>query len=479
MRTNKLVWAGVGVLMVAAVAVVINKSNSPTTGSTDSQFVQPDTRTQVAPPAVDGDTVTETLYQVQARYEAQQEENRELVRRNQEIEERIAQLENRTGSGRGDNRMDTFVQRLEQMSGNVENLSSQFTSKLDQLQTTRAHGYDFDEGDLGWGSEPGSASRQRDRSSGERPARLHRPQGYVSIRPLTSAVPDDLRTQSETETRTSERSVSLSPQPAVSRQSQDKDLTPVATIPARSTLGDATAMTALIGIVPVEGKLSDPFPVKIIVGNENLATNGLNIPGLQGIVFEGVARGNWNLGCVSIDVTGGTYTFQDGRIQHLVASTSGNQRTSVGNPMTEGSSSQNAIGYVSNPMGVPCIAGKRVTDAHRQLATMGIFGMASNYYDARSRSEMTNTLTPEGRGISAVTGSPSAFARNAMISDGMRTVEEFYKQRNRDTFDAIVAMPGEKVVIHISQDLPIDYDANARKLTYGQPAGGSYAIDLD
>src|SRR5690625_7062929 len=36
--------------------------------------------------------------------------------------------------------------------------------------------------------------------------------------------------------------------------------TPLATIPARSTLFDATAMTALIGRVPIPGQVVDPFP---------------------------------------------------------------------------------------------------------------------------------------------------------------------------------------------------------------------------
>src|SRR5690606_3898091 len=79
--------------------------------------------------------------------------------------------------------------------------------------------------------------------------------------------------------------------------------TPYYTIPARATGFDAVALTALIGRVPVSGSVVDPFPVKLVLGQDNLAANGHHIPGLDGIILDGIAQGDWTLGCVSVKLT--------------------------------------------------------------------------------------------------------------------------------------------------------------------------------
>src|SRR5690606_11268554 len=79
--------------------------------------------------------------------------------------------------------------------------------------------------------------------------------------------------------------------------------TPNYTIPARATGFDAVALTALIGRVPVSGSVVDPFPVKLVLGQDNLAANGHHIPGLDGIILDGIAQGDWTLGCVSVKLT--------------------------------------------------------------------------------------------------------------------------------------------------------------------------------
>ena len=47
-------------------------------------------------------------------------------------------------------------------------------------------------------------------------------------------------------------------------------------------------MTAMIGRVPVGGRVGDRFPVKVILGDDTLSANGHRIPGLKGIVFSGL-----------------------------------------------------------------------------------------------------------------------------------------------------------------------------------------------
>jgi integrating conjugative element protein (TIGR03752 family) len=465
MRTNKLVWAGLGVLTVLAVVVVVNKGNEPETLKAAERSDAP---TRVTVKTVEGDTVVETLTQVQARYEAQLEENKKLREKNTEIEKRISNLEYSTGNTKGDNRIDNVMSKLENLGGSLQSLTSQVQTQADQLGIAKSNGYSFSDEDLGWGPGDTGYSTRAGTKSGKAGSAVAQPRlpGYVSIKPLSSTAPEALVAPTDLPKS------ALSRAPAIPAET----VTPHYTIPARSTLLDNVAMTALIGIVPIDGRLKDPFPVKIIVGNENLATNGLKIPGLKGAIFEGIAAGNWNLSCISVSITGGTFTFSDGRVQHLKASSQAD-RTGISalSPITEGDS-RNAIGYISDQNGVPCVYGVRVTDAHKQLATVGVLGLTANYYDARSEAEITRTSNAEGSGTARLTGDAMKYAVNKSLGRSLDDASNFYMQRNRDTFDAIVAPPGLKLTIHITSDLYVDYHSNARKIAYSpNDRGGQHA----
>src|SRR3546814_15804963 len=65
-----------------------------------------------------------------------------------------------------------------------------------------------------------------------------------------------------------------------------KSAKPVYTVPTNSTLMGSVAMTALIGRVPIDGTVNDPYPYKILVGPDNLTANGIDIPDVAGAVFR-------------------------------------------------------------------------------------------------------------------------------------------------------------------------------------------------
>jgi integrating conjugative element protein (TIGR03752 family) len=63
---------------------------------------------------------------------------------------------------------------------------------------------------------------------------------------------------------------------------------PVYTVPRNATLIGSTAMTALVGRVPVQGQVRDPMPFKVITGADNLAANGLRCRACR--AWSGAAR---------------------------------------------------------------------------------------------------------------------------------------------------------------------------------------------
>src|SRR5690606_26009822 len=124
-----------------------------------------------------------------------------------------------------------------------------------------------------------------------------------------------------------------------------------------------------------------PFPAKFTVGDNNLAATRLKMPGPRGIGRVGIAAGIWNLWWSSGHLTAATFTFQDGRIQHLTPESAQSQKhqTASLSPIT-GESFQNAIGYVSDTKGVPCISGEQRTDAPKQIATFSLLGAAAAWF---------------------------------------------------------------------------------------------------
>lgn len=487
MSTNKLVWVIVVILCVAVGAAIINSKNEPK--PTPIQTAAPKPTSAVSE---DGDTVSETIKEVSARYTAQVDENQRLKKNQEELDRRLALLEGKPPSSTTTTNVteDPLFKQLTSELGKMKedfNVLSENMLKDGKEKAAQKNGYEVTEDDLGWGETDGKSSNKKGVVEGPRSL-----PGYVTIRPMT-------RTQLlgfDPKLAESMLKEKMSSGVAGASQTASKygvtntlkktggkiapDITPHYTIPARGTIFKAVAMTALIGTVPLGGKVSDPFPAKFIVGEENLATNGLRIPGLKGIVFEGIVRGNWNLSCAAVSLTAATYTFADGRIQHMrydqQQGGGGSKSGKSTSPFAESEGSA-SIGYVTNPQGVPCIPGRRVTDAHKQLFTMGLLGTAKSYFDAKAAAETTTTDNPLGGGSTSVTGDKSAFITNQTYSDSMETVMDFYSKRMRDTFDVIYVDPSAMVSLNITQDLYIDYHSDARKLAYATGGNNVNALD--
>jgi integrating conjugative element protein (TIGR03752 family) len=119
-----------------------------------------------------------------------------------------------------------------------------------------------------------------------------------------------------------------------------KTAKPVYTVPTNSTLMGSVAMTALIGRVPIDGTVNDPYPFKVLVGPDNLTANGIDIPDVAGAVFSGTASGDWTLSCVRGQVRSITFVFNDGTIRTIPEDREGNQQN---NQQRDG------LGWISDP----------------------------------------------------------------------------------------------------------------------------------
>ncbi|EIF42862.1 hypothetical protein DOK_11796 [gamma proteobacterium BDW918] len=242
--------------------------------------------------------------------------------------------------------------------------------------------------------------------------------------------------------------------PGKKEQTKEERMVRAYTIPSNATLLGSVSMTAMLGRIPIGGRVQDPYPFKLIVGEENLSSNGIKIPNVTGIKMSGIAKGDWTLSCTSGEIYSMTFTFRDGTIQTI---------PEPGTKATE------ALAWFSDVNGIPCITGKRITNAVSYLGSRIGLAAASSYAKARADGELTNTTSTGVGGTSSsstLTGDPMVYAKNTAIGDGIDEVSDWLDDRQANSFDAIYVPPGTPLAIHVTTELKIDYDPEGRKVNH-------------
>ena len=238
---------------------------------------------------------------------------------------------------------------------------------------------------------------------------------------------------------------------------------PVYTIPPNAILFDAVALTALVGRVPVGGQVTDPLPVKVLAGNDNLAASGHVIPGLSGMMFSGTAVGDWTLRCVSVRLHDATFIFADGTVRYMTAG---------GLP---GSEAGTTLGWLSNEQGMPCIPGQLLSTAGWEAAQRVLLSAARGYAGARGESEITEIISSQSDILRSLTGNAQDYASNSAVESALAELENFAAERDSGGFDAVYVPPGSRVAVHITQQLEINYAPGGRKIEHAATAAAPIA----
>ena len=93
---------------------------------------------------------------------------------------------------------------------------------------------------------------------------------------------------------------------------------PALTIPATSVV-ESTALTSLVGRLPIDGQIESPLRFKLISKAANFTSRNRSVPALSGVIWSGVAYGDLTLSCVRGTLDTITYVFNDGTIHILSA----------------------------------------------------------------------------------------------------------------------------------------------------------------
>ncbi|HAT4455358.1 TPA: TIGR03752 family integrating conjugative element protein [Legionella pneumophila] len=252
-------------------------------------------------------------------------------------------------------------------------------------------------------------------------------------------------------------------------KNEDKKSIPYYTIPAGSDLGRTTLLSALIGEVPVEGKLMQPlFPFSAIINRGDLmSANGIPLPtNISGMKVNGYAIGVGsfldNISCVRAYVTSALFVFDDG---HFVT---------VGKEQMTGTAemvNNESLGYLTTAFGNPCIKGQYFTNAPRVLTALMASDGIKGFGNALSQWQMTYTANANGA-TGTPTGSMGNYALGGALSQGTVKAADWLEKRIQGSFDMVfvpasIGYRPTQLSFHVTQTINLDKETNGRVLDYG------------
>ena len=250
---------------------------------------------------------------------------------------------------------------------------------------------------------------------------------------------------------------------------------PVYTVPSNSTLMGSIAMTALIGRVPIDGTVNDPYPFKVLIGPDNLTANGIDIPDVAGAVVSGTASGDWTLSCVRGQIRSVTFVFQDGTIRTVPEN---GARSQGGNSSAGGSATQGGLGWISDPYGIPCVSGERRSNAQQYLGSQALITAAGAGAASLIKSDNGSVaVVSNSNGSLGTVGISGNEAMGRILAGGVRDMADWVNKLYGQAFAAIYVQPGARVAVHLEHPLDIDYDAKGRRVNHR--LGDTHASDLD
>jgi integrating conjugative element protein (TIGR03752 family) len=255
---------------------------------------------------------------------------------------------------------------------------------------------------------------------------------------------------------------------------------PVYTVPANSTLMGSTAMTALIGRVPVDGTVNDPYPFKVLIGTDNLTANGIDIPDVAGAVVSGTASGDWTLSCVRGQIRSVTFVFNDGTIRTVPEQGGRDQSSSGQGSSSHGSNgtTEGGLGWISDPYGIPCVSGELHSNAQQYLGSQALITAAGAGAASLIQSDNGSVaVVANGNGSLGTVGISGNEAMGRILAGGVRDMADWVNKLYGQAFAAVYVQPGAKVAVHLEQPLNIDHDAKGRRVNHR--IGGTHASDLD
>lgn len=242
----------------------------------------------------------------------------------------------------------------------------------------------------------------------------------------------------------------------MSKAGLESSVEPMFTLPNGSVITNSMSVTAMVGRIPVNGQITDPWRFKISTGASIVMPNDHELQGLEKMIIQGDAVGDLNLSCVTGRIDTMTFIFNDGRI---VTKKTQMQSGKAARP-------DQYLGYISDKYANPCIPGKLITNAPQAITQMGLLGVAAGMADGIAEAETQTTVTERGNIVKNVVGDQLKYAGYKGVASGVNDIRGWFATRMGQYFDVIYVKAGQVVDVHITQEIKLDYDPMGRKVRY-------------
>ena len=228
-------------------------------------------------------------------------------------------------------------------------------------------------------------------------------------------------------------------------------ITPVATIPENSPLLHSVTLSTLIGRVPKQGNVFEPFNFFIQTGSENWTSQDHQIPFLERAIWRGVATGDKDLQCIRGALTSVTFVFSDETIQTVTGTRD--------KPLAE----------LVTTTGSNCVPGQYVSNTGKYLAAYGLGGALAGLGEGIASNETLTSLTDGGRIITAVNGDTGNFLAGRALSASANKAADIIDEEYESSFSSVILQAGVEVNMIALEQINIDHDAAGRKVSYLDP----------
>ncbi|HHY0467038.1 TPA: TIGR03752 family integrating conjugative element protein [Vibrio parahaemolyticus] len=251
-----------------------------------------------------------------------------------------------------------------------------------------------------------------------------------------------------------------------------KQGTPVYTLHRGAMLANAVSMTALMGRVPLNDQLTDPYPFSMIVGRENLLANGFTLPDVQGAIVTGTVSGDWSLSCVRGVVESMDFIRADGSILSYPE----DKDEAIDSGFDGSEVKTKGLGFLADPNGNPCLTGERISNAPEYLTTQGLLNASTAAANAAAIAQQTVSVDGSTT-TSSMTGNAAKNAAAESAAAFTSTVSDFIQARMGSSFDIIYTPPGTAASIHLRQPITLRVPEEPVRVRYdAEPQGVTYAL---
>ena len=453
----------VGVLALRSCYQSDSKSSTGRSTAQTHKATRPLTPAETKALGLDADTPRDTvatlvarMQQMQQQLSNSQQESAALRQQNQRLADKNQHVDSRINSALSQQKKIDSQQRSSMMSS-IGGKLSQLRSALNLQSNKSSQSDDKMPVGLGLNGETPSGA-QGDNVTWVRPLEA-RPTGAQASQTQNTGTGSNSGSAFNTAFASGSQDVAAAGSTArrtLTGHGESNATEPVYTVPENATLTGSVAMSALLGRVPIDGTVQDPYPFKIVIGPGNLTANGIELPELKGAIVSGTATGDWTLSCVRGTVRSITFVFQDGTTRVVPESKDPDESNQSKN-------NQRDIGYISNPAGIPCVPGTRKTNARSFILTDLLLSAGAGAANAVAGSQTTTSVNGLGA-TTGLTGNTGKYIAAQAGAQGINEVRQWIQKRFGQTFDAVYVPPGQSVVVNVDKTLDIDYDPEGRRV---------------